>query len=404
MAATPAPPRRAIVWVSGLAQHTTDQSAEGFARRLAVETDWLDPSSAEYEVRTRSTVAATEAVLPGDAACTIVRTLGGAERYADVYALATEDVLVGRLRRGSLFAKLAVVGGVLLRHVTTLARFVSTRGKTRRERAQVLYAVFVALLLVIAFVGLFAALAGTFAAGDIPWLPMWAEGLVLGFGGLTIWKSKIFSVLADGGLLAAKLMRYLDRPGKADRELRGQLYTLLDELGRRGEHDQVDVVAYSFGALVAIDGCFPKTDPPPLAIAQIGRLVTVAMPFDFVRAYWKPYFTGRYGTPPADGWWVNVYTPGDVLSSNFANDPDPQAAPVDGIVLDGNNGAGVPVVTPTNRVYRLDGVSAPASGLKLLVLDGLQMHGRYWDEDHADATVFGKVAQALELAPPPTSA
>lgn len=48
-------------------------------------------------------------------------------------------------------------------------------------------------------------------------------------------------------------------------------------------------------------------------------------------------------------------------------------------------GAGAPVVTPTNRVYRLDGVSAPASGLRLLVLDGLQMHGRYWDEDLADA-------------------
>ncbi len=403
MTVAPAPGRRALVWISGLNEHTTDQSAEGFARRLAVETDRLDLSSAKYDVRTKATVAATAAALPADAACTIVRTQGERETYADVYALATEDALVGRLRRGSLLAKLTLVGGVLLRHVPTLARVVQRRGKTRRERAQILYALIGALLLVISFVGLLAALAGTFAAGDVPRLPKGVEGLVLGFGGLAIWKSRIFSGLADGGLVAARFMRYLDRPGKPDRELRGELYTLLDELGKRGEHERVDVVAYSFGALVAIDGCFPVTDPPPPPVALIDGLVTVAMPFDFVRAYWPEYFTGRYaGSPPEDGWWVNVYTPGDVLSSNFADDPD--AAPVCGVGLHGKEGPSAPVVKPTNRVYRLDGVSAPPAGLKLLVLDGLRMHGRYWDEDLADATVFGQVAQALELSPPPSPA
>lgn len=398
MAVTPAAGRRALVWVSGLAEHTTDQSAEGFARRLAVETDRLDPSSATYEVRTRATVAATAAAPPADA--TIVRTQGEAETYTDVYALATEDALVGRLRRRSVVLKLALVGGVLLRNVPKLGQVVRKRGKTQRERAQVLYALIGALLLVIVFFGLLGTLAGTFAKGDIPGLGKWAEGLVLGFGGLTIWKSKIFSGLADGGLVLARFMRYLDRPGKPDRELRGELYTLLDELGKRGEHGRIDVVAYSFGAVVAIDGCFPVTDPPPPPVALIDRLVTIAMPFDFVRAYWPAYFTGRYtGGPRDDGWWVNVYTPGDLLSSNFADDSDPRAAPVFGVVIDGHERAGAPVVAPTNRVYRLDGVSAPASGWKLLVLDGLQMHGRYWDEDLADATVFGQVAHALELGP-----
>lgn len=196
MAGGDSPTRRALIWISGLNEHTTDQSAEGFARRLAVGTDRLDPSSAKYEVRTRATVEAAAAALPADAACTIVRAQGGAETYADVYVLATEDALVGRLRRGSLVAKLALVGGVLIRHFPTLARLVRERGKTRRERAQILYALIVALLLVIAFVGLLAALAGTLAVGDIPRLPKPVEGLVLGFGALTIWKSKIFTELA----------------------------------------------------------------------------------------------------------------------------------------------------------------------------------------------------------------
>lgn len=392
-----APASQALIWVGGLFKESMDQSVEGFARRFAVALDVLDSSPAVYEVRTEAEATDARAA-PAPSMCSIVRTSNGSESRLDVYGLATEETLVGGIQRRQLALRLLLLAGVLVRHGPRMWHLLQRRGKSPRERAQVIAAQAWSVLLLGSFVILLGSLAATFAAGDIPWLPKWGEAVVLAVGGLSIWKSKLFQGLADSGLVAAGFVRYIDRPGDRDRALRGEFYGLLDELQRRSSYQRIDAVAFSFGSLAVINACFPATDSPPGVVGTVHRVVTLGCPFDFVRAYWPRYFEDRFsaGEPCAD--WINVYSPGDVLSSNFADGEGPDAD--FGIGLN-PTGGGAPAdpVKPRNVLYRLDGVAEPPLGLRTLLLEGLRMHGAYWDEEDPDGdTVFRLIATELGFA------
>ncbi|HEV2058574.1 MAG TPA: hypothetical protein VGR11_04395 [Solirubrobacteraceae bacterium] len=376
-----------------------DQSVEGFARRLALALNRLESSPARFEVRTAAKAAnAKTPVTP--TRCSIVRTHGASQSVIDVYGLATEEALVGKIRRSSLPARLLFVGGVLAIYAPRMVRVLGQRGKTARERRQVTYALGWSVLLVLTFFVLLGSLAATFASGDIPHLPKSAEGPLLAVGGLSIWKSKLFQGLADSGLVAACFLRYVHRPGDRDRALRGDFVDLLDELAdREVPYKSIDVVAYSFGALTTINARFPMTDPPLDVVADINNIVTLGCPFDFVRAYWPRYFERRFGRPSSSGSWINVYSPADVLSSNFNND-ELRLKPQEGVVLNGATGVSddTSVECPRNVPYRLDGLDRPVSGWRNLMLEGFRMHGRYWDKDEPTTeTVFSLIARELEL-------
>jgi hypothetical protein len=113
--AEPGPSRRAIIWLSGLAEGTVDQSAQGVARRLAVALDLAAETGAarfSVEVDDRATD------LESSTSCTIVRTDDGVSNpFLDVVRLATETTLTDDFARRGLVFRAALAAWVFFKYL-----------------------------------------------------------------------------------------------------------------------------------------------------------------------------------------------------------------------------------------------------------------------------------------------
>ncbi len=161
-------------------------------------------------------------------------------------------------------------------------------------------------------------------------------------------------------------------------ELAGQLTSLIDRLTERDQYERIDLFAYSFGSIIAIDTLFPPGREAPSALKPIHSFVTIGCPYDLVRAFWPHYFGKRGALPSSPREWINVWSPADVLSSNFRNDgrTDLNASVGVGVVSEeeANNGP------PENMTYE-EGLLAEELGfLSALAMLGFRSHRMYWSE------------------------
>lgn len=108
--------------------------------------------------------------------------------------------------------------------------------------------------------------------------------------------------------------------GTGRNEIVGRLARLLDHVGSRPDvtYRNVHLVGYSFGSVVALDSVYQDSEVNE-TFRQVTTLSTIGCPADFIRTYWMDYFVGRHQMekPEKKVYWVNVYAPADVLSSNF---------------------------------------------------------------------------------------
>jgi hypothetical protein len=228
-------------------------------------------------------------------------------------------------------------------------------------------------------------------------VPRGAVGVLVAFTSLGIWKSKQIHALADAAIQSYCVSLYLDAGHQGDR-LRAPLARLVDGLLERRDvsYNRIDIVAYSFGTIVAIDALFPYQTEPPRRFENVSTLVTIACPFDFIRTYWPDYFAHRYTRrqgPPLR--WINVYAPMDVMASNFRDDTQVDDAE---ITVGVRKGAESPAPPVENLPYFVRGRGDQVHFLELLSLAGLRVHGEYWSSDsQGDPSVFGAVVKALLL-------
>jgi hypothetical protein len=228
---------------------------------------------------------------------------------------------------------------------------------------------------------------------------MKANQLMLG-AGLTSTAGALYWLRAriiQGGQRVREIVRYLER----DREAASVALELDREIDRLLEESPppsaIHILAYSFGSIVALDALFPRdlglrTGPDRIA-AAITSLVTVGSPVDFVRQFYPHYLEGRMaraaGLP-----WTNLFLPEDILGSNFLDDDDHsgyESPPT------GDRASGLASVHPTRSVA----VGRERLGLKsLLSLEGVRIHGEYWDQAHR-AHLLGPVIDSW--LPPPAS-
>ena len=73
---------------------------------------------------------------------------------------------------------------------------------------------------------------------------------------------------------------------------------LLEHLAEKEEvrYRRLDVVAYSFGTIVAIDAFFPLQGRPSRVFQDVETLGTIRCPFDLVRTFWPGYLDNRYAS------------------------------------------------------------------------------------------------------------
>lgn len=175
----------------------------------------------------------------------------------------------------------------------------------------------------------------------------------------------------------------------------GDLRHLLEEIRTRG-YEQVSVVSYSFGTIVAIDTLFPRSETPPTSISVVDQLITIGAPYAYVQALRSDWLAGRIGLAGTPNAWFNVYQPSDLLGS-------PIEPPAGWLTVDGDNGGGLVVKNiPWDRGIR---VSVPNA----LQMYGVENHAQYWKKTHATAVtneprtgtgVFNQVVQLLYAGTP----
>jgi hypothetical protein len=399
----------AVIWMSGLGTAQRAEGLEQVAKRIAFAYDRRAPDArTTYAVRTATSDPQHLAERLPVPRCTILRSdAHGTQPILDLYAVATAQVLIGdradRSQLRQLGFALRAVAGLSSKARRTKA---TQQGKTPAERQQLRYARAWIVLMMLGVLALIGLLASSVVLADIPKELRIIQAPIALIAGLGIWRSAAVKRIASSALVGYSVVDYLDRGEDRGSELRGRLTQLLEQLAQRElPYEHIDVVAYSFGSIAAIDALFPYVQPPPPRLATIDRLVTIACPFDFVRSYWPDYFTKRFAHPGRPAEWVNFYAPSDVLASNFQNstsgivEPTAEAGPEAAI-----SGRDSPLVAPPplNVAYLIDGRDEPVAGWESMRLKGLRFHGQYWSSRVAsEESVFDQVIDHLGPLPQP---
>jgi hypothetical protein len=155
----------------------------------------------------------------------------------------------------------------------------------------------------------------------------------------------------------------------------GHLARLLDSIRSRKdvEYAAVHLAGYSFGSVVALDALF-QDSPANRKFDGLVSVTTVGCPADFIRTFHRDSFVDRY-PPPAQVQWVNVYSPADVLASNFVTGRTAAAVMSQGdiasvVAAEKGPAAELPARTAQSRhalngAVRLRGTGEPAQLLRL---------------------------------------
>jgi hypothetical protein len=387
--------RIAIVFIPGMGENWVEQSVAGIAARLAQALDGEAPKgrrfSVEFDVREESFATNLRT-----AACTISRDDGSGEvPYVDVYKLDAVRTLRARFEDWSFLAKaLFPLAFVFLYLRGVLTAFRKRAGKTRRERYQLLFAILVlALLTFYVFLLAFAILKTAFPH-LIDEIPIRAtQGAVVALTALGLWKSNYVSAAAQGAVGYICVIAYLGFGERRD-QLVGQFAALIDYIREKKDvqYHRIDVISYSFGTIVALDALFP-TGTRDRRFSEVKALVTVGCPFDFIRTYWPTYFEGRMATADVPQNWLNVYSPIDILASNFRADGETGPAEV-GIPTAGDTE--VHIRKPTNINYGGSRSVTDVSPLEFMTFMGLRSHSLYWARTHeSELTVFSPIVKEV---------
>lgn len=209
----------------------------------------------------------------------------------------------------------------------------------------------------------------------LPWdkWSQWSQWIVVIFAALAgLTKKQVKDML---GSAAAEYVCARDYIAIAGRKaaIAGQLAALLEHIVEKDlTYRKIHIVSYSFGSLVAIDSMFPNI-PPGKRFEQIDTLVTIGCPFDLVRTYWPAYFKDRMKPDRAPKKWMNVYSPLDVLGSNFRDDQKHGNAGV-GVEL---TEAAVKTVKPVNLCFGRGMELPDLAPADLILMVGFRAHTSY---------------------------
>lgn len=147
-----------------------------------------------------------------------------------------------------------------------------------------------------------------------------------------------------------QVIRYFNHRGGGSRPAQ-QLLDLLRYLKAKGSrYKRIDLLAYSFGNIVAMDALFTTDVKPSELVKVVHNMVGIGNPYDVVRTFWPRYFVGRHSHSAAPKRWINIYSPRDLLSSNFRNDSQ-EIEPEQGLVPGANLEGGEDLVGPENIIF-----------------------------------------------------
>jgi hypothetical protein len=385
--------RSAVLFISGLGEATVDQSAEGIAVRMGHSLNrYAGERKATYAVLPGATEVRTTGDLKLERA-TIQRTApDGSTAALDVWRLATSEELTDDYEQASLWVKLYRGARIVLRYsrlFELLLFWRSKPAKRAKDRAQLWMVRLMIALIAVYLAGLVVAFLGEVASMD--WVPDWASAAVLAVTGLGIWRAKAVKRLTTTAVQLNCLLDYIGE-GDSVSEFRGHVADTLEHFAEQSDvvYDRIDLIAYSFGSMVALDALFPRADMPGGGYDQLTTFITIGCPFDLVRTYWPSYYTNRHRRDGVPARWINFSSPRDVFGSDFKSTKD---LPIGVGLIDSVDQARPEkhqdwiVVAEDAREIRW---------WQLLRFPGVKAHGHYWETDAPNAeSVYSPLVREL---------
>ncbi|MEC7753019.1 MAG: hypothetical protein VYB44_03250 [Bacteroidota bacterium] len=409
----------AIIYMPGLGSSFTDQSLASFAHRYVKAVDINEPNEKKkYSIKIREESFGIDGGLKAQVAA-VHEQLGQESRHViDIYEFSYIDELTASFKKTSLIHKTFVLSAILFLNVPkvfyyTLRRIVKRRGGiSEGSSGQFLYAA--SILALLASFGLLLVASFPVAIGDmvdLKALPQFNDfiennrlgqfidsvyGVMRGKAEYLIGFFALFYlVMPDFKLFITEMatelvcmIRYFST-GHNRLNLTGKFEELLEKVAEEDKnYDQVTVMAYSFGTMVALDTLFPMKGATSFRVAdKVTHLVTIGCPFDFVRLYWKSYYQEREFKSTTLRHWYNIYSQADILSSNFRKDHQEGEA---------EQSVTAEALLPQNLPFNV----LPKKRFNLLgfiMLSGIRAHGMYWEDQLNSASCLTTlVARRME--------
>lgn len=167
--------------------------------------------------------------------------------------------------------------------------------------------------------------------------------------------------------------------GMGDRraEVTGLVDEHVEKLLEAGRgYERVALMGYSFGSIVALDVLFPADDIRARRLDRVDTLVTLGAPVAFILTYWPGYFAQRSRRHAALKTWVNVFSPLDVLATQF--DP-PQPSPGEPALQRSHGNPDTLWRGPdVEHAFREGAAEGRLTWFGALTFLGLRAHSMYW--------------------------
>jgi len=444
--------REAIIFIPGIGRAWDDPVIEGVARRMATA---IDRISITEEAQTHVEVAELKygAEYKSKMFTIVKKQEGTARPLIDVFGLDYNSTLVESYANRPLFVKMPLLAITTVDSFCRLLFRFFEKGKGWKEKLQFLYGLLIAALLFAYFVILIFAVVAAFQQlwktpapqpnasapasatntqrsqqdalliqqsqlGGATFEGLWSRTknlsgrawtrirnisnrdfqalvvLMAGLGFVLPTKARLKENISIAATNYLCLIHYL-RWGESSHAIGGKLESLLEFIvERKPRYQRIHIIGYSFGSIVAMDNLFPMGRPPIDRFKRIDTLITIGCPFDIIRTYWPSYFNERQSVSGDAMKWINVYSPIDVLSSNFAdggNDQPFEQARTEGIgvKVDGQ------ILKPesiefSERSHKSLGV------IDILRLAGFKAHSHYWGESpKGEITCFHHVVKSM---------
>lgn len=298
--------------------------------------------------------------------------------------------LTHRYRESNILLKFVTLLLVLLTRFSSVVKSIfSFRDQIDgRSKVQAFYFVIMYVLLACYLVFLIPSLL-TFVASfiDKSYIPasvynlikdseVYANGLIASFAGFMLLTSNSKNIFSDMAIEYLGANQYLS-VGTNKLLIMGKLNRLIEVISEEDKDVTIEVHAYSFGSVLAIDAIFPYTTEPSERIKKnITKLVTIGCPFNFIDIYWSNYFSDRKYTELSLTKWQNINSDLDVLSTRFDAFPVKRKA----FISSDQFWEKFSAVDITYNMVNPKQVSY----IQMFLFYGLKAHSNYWDK-HVDA-------------------
>ena len=336
----------AVIFIPDMGNHI---GVDLFAERFAAELDRNTLSAhVSYDVvrsgddkHYQSGISKTDM----ESVRSIIRNNGeNKNKVADIYYFEYAKTLRNVWSRKNNFKKSMMLFFTLINlYYKLFCSFFTVRSKRLSEQFQIAYAMLLMLFLSIYMIIVIIAVAGV-VKSVIPSLGIeiskWTSNikiedplniLVVYSGHFVIISALIKSFVPDYQKtftsMVESLMGVIDyiSLGEYKDIIAGRFADMLDYISSNN-YERIHVVSYSMGSVIALDNIFPYGDSPSLRVNNIYSLTTIGCPYDFIRLFWGYYFEGRGMLKDVPIQWLNVYSPSDILGSNFRDDAENEEA------------------------------------------------------------------------------